>query len=74
LEWGVSNNTDGLIRPFFSQTRAVTDMGENDLPTGAAVLHHRPRKTLGFRAPNKVFFGLITPLRLDFRGESGIFL
>jgi hypothetical protein len=49
-------------------------MRENGLATGVATLHHRPKKTLGFRMFPKVFFGLITQSRLHFPGEPGIFL
>jgi IS30 family transposase len=70
----VNEKTDGRFRPFFSQSRALTDMRENGLATGVATLHHRPKKTLGFRMFPKVFFGLITQSRLHFPGEPGIFL
>lgn len=61
-ERGVHENTNGLIRQFFPKDRTLTQVTEAELQHVRDRLNHRPRKTLGYRTPQEVFFDTTTPL------------
>jgi len=48
--------------PFFPKNRDLTQVTKYELKEVRATLNPRPRKTLGYRTPHKVFFGTTTSL------------
>ncbi|TVT50717.1 MAG: IS30 family transposase [Sedimenticola thiotaurini] len=60
---GTNENTNGLLRHYFPKGidwRKVTD---EMLASAVEKLNNRPRKCLGYRTPNEVFFGLMNGWR-----------
>jgi IS30 family transposase len=55
-ERGLNENTNGLIRQYFPKKCDFAKISHADVQRVAACLNNRPRKTLGFRTPNEVFF------------------
>lgn len=55
-ERGLNENTNGLIRQYFPKKYDFAKISQVDVQRVAARLNNRPRKTLGFRTPNEVFF------------------
>jgi IS30 family transposase len=55
-ERGLNENTNGLIRQYFPKKYDFANITSSDVQRVAARLNNRPRKTLGFRTPNEVFF------------------
>ena len=55
-ERGLNENTNGLIRQYFPKKSDFAKITNQDVQAIAAKLNNRPRKTLGFRTPNEVFF------------------
>lgn len=55
-ERGLNENTNGLIRQYFPKKYDFTKITDDEVQRVAARLNNRPRKTLGFRTPNEVFF------------------
>jgi IS30 family transposase len=53
---GTVENTNGLIRQYFPKKTDFTLITESDIRHANARLNNRPRKSLGFRTPNEVFF------------------
>ncbi|MCH7820044.1 MAG: IS30 family transposase, partial [Candidatus Marinimicrobia bacterium] len=56
-ERGTNENTNGLIRQYFPKKRDFTTITEDEIQTAIEKLNNRPRKCLGFKTPNQVFFG-----------------
>lgn len=61
-ERGLNENTNGLVRQYFPKQTDFVKLSEADLQRVQARLNNRPRKTLGFRTPNEVFFKHRLPL------------
>jgi IS30 family transposase len=57
-ERGLNENTNGLIRQYFPKSRDFTTITESDTQAVMDKLNNRPRKCLGFKTPNQVFFGI----------------
>lgn len=57
-ERGLNENTNGLIRQYFPKGSAFTSITESDLQRVMNKLNNRPRKCLGMKTPNQVFFGI----------------
>ena len=57
-ERGLNENTNGLIRQYFPKKHDFTNITEKDISMVINKLNNRPRKCLGFKTPNQVFFGL----------------
>jgi len=57
-ERGLNENTNGLIRQYFPKKHDFTTITENQLVKVMDKLNNRPRKYLGFKTPNEVFFGI----------------
>ena len=57
-ERGLNENTNGLIRQYFPKKHDFTTITEKDISMVINKLNNRPRKCLGFKTPNQVFFGL----------------
>lgn len=55
-ERGLNENTNGLIRQYFPKKYDFAKITHEEVQLVAAKLNNRPRKTLGFRTPNEVFF------------------
>ena len=55
-ERGLNENTNGLVRQYFPKRYEFTRFSDKDLQQVEDLLNNRPRKTLGYRTPNEVFF------------------
>jgi IS30 family transposase len=55
-ERGLNENTNGLIRQFFPKKFDFRKISGADIERVMDLLNNRPRKTLGFKTPNQVFF------------------
>lgn len=55
-ERGLNENTNGLVRQYFPKKYEFCRISDNDLQRVEDLLNNRPRKTLGYRTPNEVFF------------------
>lgn len=55
-ERGVNENTNGLIRQFFPKQTDFATITDADIKLVEEKLNNRPRKTLGFKTPNEVYF------------------
>lgn len=55
-ERGLNENTNGLVRQYIKKGAEITDVTDDDLAIIAAKLNERPRKTLGYKSPNEVYF------------------
>ena len=63
-ERGLNENTNGLIRQFFPKGKDLSDVTDADIQRVMDKLNNRPRKCLGFKTPNQVFFGIDPPVAL----------
>ncbi len=57
-ERGVNENTNGLIRDFFLKGTDFTTIHPATVAKAEHLLNRRPRKSLGFKTPNEVFYAL----------------
>lgn len=55
-ERGLNENTNGLVRQYFPKKYDFSQITEAELQRVEELLNNRPRKTLGYRTPNEVFF------------------
>lgn len=55
-ERGVNENSNGLIRQYFPKKYDFAQITNRAVQRAEARLNNRPRKTLGYRTPNEVFF------------------
>jgi transposase, IS30 family len=55
-ERGLNENTNGLVRQYFPKKYDFASITDKDLQQVEDLLNNRPRKTLGYRTPNEVFF------------------
>lgn len=55
-ERGLNENTNGLVRQYFPKKHDFARITNAEVKRVAELLNNRPRKTLGFRTPNEVFF------------------
>ena len=55
-ERGLNENTNGLVRQYFPKKYEFARITAKDLQQVEDLLNNRPRKTLGYRTPNEVFF------------------
>jgi len=55
-ERGLNENTNGLVRQYFPKKFPFAGIKDKDLQQVEDLLNNRPRKTLGYRTPNEVFF------------------
>jgi len=55
-ERGLNENTNGLVRQYFPKKHDFTTITDVALQHVEDRLNNRPRKTLGYRTPNEVFF------------------
>jgi IS30 family transposase len=59
-ERGLCENTNGLIRQYFPKGIDFKSITGEHVQMAMNRLNNRPRKTLGFKTPNEVFFHAIT--------------
>jgi len=57
-ERGTNENTNGLIRQYFPKDRDFRTINDKEIIHAMKRLNNRPRKRLGFKTPNQVFFGM----------------
>jgi len=55
-ERGVNENTNGLVRQYFPKKSDFSKITDKQINKVVARLNQRPRKTLGYKTPNEVFF------------------
>jgi IS30 family transposase len=55
-ERGLNENTNGLVRQYFPKKYEFARITAKDLQQVEDRLNNRPRKSLGYRTPNEVFF------------------
>jgi IS30 family transposase len=55
-ERGLNENTNGLVRQYFPKKYEFSRISASNLQDVEDLLNNRPRKTLGYRTPNEVFF------------------
>jgi IS30 family transposase len=63
-ERGTNENTNGLIRQYFPKDKDLSNITWEDIEWVERRLNNRPRKCLGFKTPNEVFFGTYSPVAL----------
>lgn len=57
-ERGLNENTNGLVRQYFPKKSDFSKITDRQIDKVVERLNHRPRKTLGYKTPNEVFFKL----------------
>jgi len=55
-ERGTNENMNGLIRQYFPKQRDLQTVTDKEIQKAMDRLNNRPRKCLGYRTPNEVFF------------------
>ena len=55
-ERGLNENTNGLIRQYFTKGSSFEYITDDEVEAVMNMLNHRPRKTLKFKTPHTVFF------------------
>jgi IS30 family transposase len=55
-ERGLNENTNGLIRQYFTKGSSFENITDKDVDEVMKKLNHRPRKTLNYKTPHSVFF------------------
>jgi IS30 family transposase len=55
-ERGTNENMNGLIRQYFPKDRDLRTVTDEEIQFAMERLNNRPRKCLGYRTPNEVFF------------------
>ena len=55
-ERGLNENTNGLVRQYFPKKYDFAKITDQELQQVEDRLNNRPRKTLGYKTPNEVFF------------------
>ena len=63
-ERGLNENTNGLIRQFFPKGKDLVEITDAQIQEVMDKLNNRPRKCLGFKTPNQIFFGINPPVAL----------
>ena len=53
---GTNENFNGLLRQFFPKRTSFADVTQEDVDNIATLLNRRPRKCLGWKSPEEVFF------------------
>ena len=63
-ERGLNENTNGLVRQYFPKGQDLSGVTDAEVQSVMDKLNNRPRKCLGFKTPNQVFFGINPPVAL----------
>lgn len=56
---GTNENTNGLIRQYIPKSRCFDNVTDDEVQMIQNKLNHRPRKRLGFRTPDAIFYNSI---------------
>ena len=64
-ERGANENTNGLLRQYFPKGCNFHAITDQEVKTVVDKLNNRPRKCLGYRTPNEVFFKLPARIALE---------
>lgn len=57
-ERGLNENFNGLIRQYLPKKTDFQSLTQKDIQSIMDKLNNRPRKCLGFKTPNQVFYGI----------------
>ncbi len=52
----MNENTNGLVRQYFPKKHDFVTITDREINRVMERLNNRPRKTLGYKTPNEVFF------------------
>lgn len=63
-ERGLNENTNGLIRQYLPKGADFNKLPDKQVQEIMDKLNNRPRKCLGYKTPNQVFFGINPPVAL----------
>jgi len=63
-ERGLNENMNGLIRQYLPKGKSFDELTDEDIRYIMGKLNNRPRKCLGYKTPNQVFFGINPPVAL----------
>ena len=63
-ERGLNENTNGLIRQYLPKGTDFKQLTSTQVEQIMNKLNNRPRKCLGYKTPNQVFFGIDPPVAL----------
>ena len=63
-ERGLNENTNGLIRQYLPKGTDFNKLTDKQVLEIMDKLNNRPRKCLGYKTPNQVFFGIKPPVAL----------
>jgi IS30 family transposase len=55
-ERGLNENTNGLIRQYFTNGSSFENISDKQVEEVMEKLNHRPRKTLSYKTPHSIFF------------------
>jgi len=55
----INEITNGLIKQYFPKNTDFTKLTQKEVEKVENVLNNRPRKKLGFKTPNEVFWSMI---------------
>jgi IS30 family transposase len=55
-ERGLNENTNGLVRQYFPKKTDFSKITDRQIERVVERLNNRPRKTLGYKTPNEIFF------------------
>ena len=69
-ERGTNENTNGLLRQFYSKERGLGDVTQSDVDRVTALLNMRPRACLHFCLPFESFFASVLLLTCQFEWEK----
>jgi transposase, IS30 family len=61
-ERGLNEHTNGLIREFYPKSTNFKIVEAEEFQKAVDFINHRPRKSLDYRTPYEVFFGLSEPV------------
>lgn len=61
---GLRENTIGLLRQYFAKYSGFPTIAKDRIAEAAEKLNNRPRRGLGFKTPNQLFFGTDPPVAL----------
>ncbi len=57
-ERGLNENANGLVRQYLPKSTCFEDVSPQQVSAVMVALNHRPRKSLDFRTPVEVFYGV----------------
>ena len=63
-ERGLNENMNGLIRQYLPKGKSFDSLTQDDIQFIMDKLNNRPRKCLGYKTSNQVFFGINPPVAL----------